>query len=130
MVHIGGGTTLYMQVGVGSAIVYTGVTDVASASVFTIDVLNRLVTLTADPEIASSYNSLSNYYMEGMQHAYLDTHSQYFTALTCAVNSDYTLTCNYKAANVFTYYAGQKAFFYGSAGYNGFPTYIANLIVQ
>ncbi|KUJ11634.1 uncharacterized protein LY89DRAFT_228685 [Mollisia scopiformis] len=130
MVPVGGGTTLYMEVLVGDALAYKSTTDITQASVFTIDTLNRLVTTAADPEIACAYSSISNYYMEGLRHTWFDAHTQYFTPLSCAVNSDLTLTCSYKTATSFTYYASQQSFFYSTAGYDGFPTYIANVIPQ
>jgi hypothetical protein len=120
----------YMTVAVGDALAYKSTTDSTLATIFTLDTSNRLITTAADPEIACAYSSISNYYMEGLRHTYLDAHTQYFTPLNCKVNTDLTLGCTYKTANAFTYYASQSSFFYSTANYNNYPTYIAHLIMQ
>jgi len=130
MVPVAGGTTLYMTVAVGDALAYKSTTDVSLATVFNVDTAGRLITTAANPEIACAYSSISNYYMEGLRHTYLDAHTQYFTPLTCTVSSALTLGCTYKTANAFTYYASQSSFFYSTANYNNYPTYIAHLIPQ
>lgn len=125
----GTGTTFYLVI-VGSALGYTGTTDINAATAFTLDTAGRLVTTADSPVIACAYNTLSNYYMEAIPYAYLDAHAQYFTALSCGLSGGLVLSCAYKTAHSFVYVASQNSFFYSVPGYNGYPTYIANAIVQ
>lgn len=129
MVPTTGGTTLYMT-NPSAGLAYSTTTDPSLAPIFTIDTLNRLVTTSTIPQIACAYTSLVQYYMESVSSTYLASRAQYFTPLSCTINSDATLTCTYKTSSYFTLYAANQDWFYSTAGYQGFVTYTANVIWQ
>lgn len=129
MVPTNGGASLYYMALTGDGVVSKGTTDITQASLLTVDSLNRLVTTAADPEIACESNSIANYYVNNVRPSFLNAHPTYqsiFKPLTCTINVGLTLTCTYKTANAFTLYNNQ--WFYSTAGYNGYPTYVGHVI--
>ena len=129
MVPVAGGTPLYMQNKPGDGVVSLGTTDITQATTYTIDTLNRLITVVADPQISCESHDIANYYINNVRASFLNNKPSYqtlFQPLNCRMNADLTVTCTYKTASAFTLYNNQ--FFYSTPNYNNYPTYVAHAI--
>jgi hypothetical protein len=109
-VPVAGGTPLYMQSKPGDGVSSLGTQDITQATTYTIDTLNRLNTVVADPQISCAPNGIANYYITNVRASHFNNNpaSQVtFQPLNCRLNADLAVTCTYKTATAFTLYNNQ-----------------------